>query len=254
MRTLTVGPDVWRSLLASAHGGSAGAGGPDAADPALAVYAPLARRRGVPFVMAQIGQSLDGRVATPSGDARDISGADGLAHLHRLRALADVVVVGVGTAIADDPRLTVRLVEGPDPVRAVIDPNGRLPADRRLLRDGAARTLLIQGADVPVRDGFETVQLPRHGGGLDPRAIVAALAERGLSNVLLEGGAVTIGRFVAAGALDRLHVAVAPLLIGSGPAGFRLAPVDRLDQALRPPAAVYQLGSDILFDCDLRAG
>ena len=123
-----------------------------------------------------------------------------------------------------------------------------------MLRDGAARTLLIQGADVPVRDGFETVQLPRHGGGLDPRAIVAALAERGLSNVLVEGGADTIGRFVAAGALDRLHVAVAPLLIGSGPAGFRLAPVDRLDQALRPPAAVYQLGSDILFDCDLRAG
>ena len=251
MQTLAVGPDVWRSLLAATRGGAVSRGEFAARDPAWTLYAPLARRRGRPFVIAQIGQSLDGRVATLSGDARDISGPDGLAHLHRLRALADVVVIGVGTAIADDPRLTVRLVEGPNPVRAVIDPDGRLPADRQMLRDGAARTLLIQGADIPVRDGAETIRLPRNG-GIDPKAIVAALAERGLSNVLVEGGGDTIGRFVAAGVLDRLHVAVAPLLIGAGPSGFRLAPVERLDQALRPPARIYDLGSDTLFDCALK--
>jgi diaminohydroxyphosphoribosylaminopyrimidine deaminase/5-amino-6-(5-phosphoribosylamino)uracil reductase len=251
MQTLAVSPYVWRRLLDLAGDRSVDAEPPAAAgDPAWSLYEPVARRRGRPFVMAQIGQSLDGRVATPSGDARDISGPDGLVHLHRLRALADVVVVGVGTAVADDPRLTVRLADGPNPVRAVIDPHGRLPADRLMLHDGAARTLVIQGMDVAVRAGVETIRLPSDG-GLDPKAIVAALAERGLVNLLVEGGADTIGRFFAAGALDRLHVAVSPLLIGSGPAGFRLGPVERLDQAIRPRTTAYDLGTDVLFDCAL---
>jgi len=251
MQSLAVRPDVWRGLLAATRGGAGASELVTSSDHAWAVYGPLARRRGVPFVMGQIGQSLDGRVATQSGDARDISGAGGLTHLHRLRALADVVMVGVGTAIADDPRLTVRLVEGPNPVRAVIDPDGRLPADSRMLRDRAARTLVIQGEGTAVREGIKTIRLPRDG-SLNPKAIVAALAELGLFNVLVEGGPDTIGRFVAAGALDRLHVAVAPLLIGAGPTGFSLASVERLDQALRPPAKVYDLGSDTLFDCALK--
>src|SRR5262245_15144180 len=93
-----------------------------------ALFGPLRRGR-VDDVMAvgQLGQSLDGRIATPSGHSHYINGPAGLAHLHRLRALVDAVVIGVGTALADDPQLTVRRVSGPQPVRVVIDPNGRLP-------------------------------------------------------------------------------------------------------------------------------
>ena len=79
-------------------------------------------------VVGQFGQSLDGRVATESGHSHYINGPAGLAHLHRLRALVDVVVVGVGTALADDPQLTVRHVAGPNPARVVIDPRGRMAA------------------------------------------------------------------------------------------------------------------------------
>jgi diaminohydroxyphosphoribosylaminopyrimidine deaminase/5-amino-6-(5-phosphoribosylamino)uracil reductase len=84
--------------------------------------APLDR----PFVVAQIGQSLDGRIATSSGESRDISGAAALDHLHRIRAHVDAVVVGRGTIVADDPKLTVRRIEGKNPARVVIDPSGRL--------------------------------------------------------------------------------------------------------------------------------
>src|SRR5882724_10160038 len=84
-------------------------------------------------VVGQIGQSLDGRIATESGHSHYINGAEGLAHLHRLRALVDAVVVGIGTVLADDPQLTVRRVAGPHPARVVIDPRGRLPAGARLL-------------------------------------------------------------------------------------------------------------------------
>lgn len=226
---------------------------PGADDEALAgaagrVYRRLARD---PVVFAQVGQSLDGRVATESGDAGDISGPDGLKHLHRCRALAQAVVIGVGTAVADDPLLTVRLVEGPSPVRVVLDPRGRLPPGARMLHDGGPPVIVVQSPAAPMRSDCEILTLAATD-GFGPGAVVAALAGRGLKRLLIEGGGTTIGRFVAAGALDRLHVTVSPLIVGSGPVGLRLPPIDRLAEALRPPMQVYDLGSDILFDCALR--
>src|SRR5437763_1488944 len=94
------------------------------------------------MVVAQLGQSLDGRIATESGHSHYINGLEGLAHLHRLRALVDAVVVGVGTVIADDPQLTVRRVSGPQPARVVIDPSGRLPGSARVLAADGVRRLV----------------------------------------------------------------------------------------------------------------
>src|SRR5215813_14962212 len=95
------------------------------------------------LVVGQIGQSLDGRAATSTGHSHYINGAEGLDHLHRLRALMDAVVIGVGTALTDDPLLTVRRVAGPHPARIVIDPKGRLPAAARAFRDDGVRRLVI---------------------------------------------------------------------------------------------------------------
>jgi riboflavin-specific deaminase-like protein len=216
------------------------------------LYAPLAERFGAePWYFAQIGQSLDGRVATQSGDARDISGEDGLAHLHRCRALADAVVIGVRTAIHDDPRLTVRLVPGRSPARVVIDPAGRLSNEARVLQDDGTRRIVIQSCDTQRPDGVEVVVLPARDGWIAPASIRGALAARGLTRVLIEGGGVTIAGFLEAGLLERLHVAVAPLIIGAGPAGLSTTPVARLADALRPETHVYGLGTEVVFDCAL---
>ena len=219
---------------------------------ALALYAPLVRRDGVgnPVTVAQIGQSLDGRVATISGDARDISGPDGLCHLHRLRALSDAVVIGVRTALHDRPRLTVRLVPGPSPARVVIDPDGRLPDDAPCLTDDGCRRVVVQTVDRPRPAGVEVIRLPRDN-WIDPADVRAALSRAGFRAVLIEGGGITIARFLEARVLSRLHVAVAPLIIGSGAASLTMRPIDRLRDALRPPAAVYALGDEVLFDCDM---
>lgn len=217
---------------------------------AWALYAPLASPVGLPFVFGQIGQSLDGRIATPSGDSRDISGKDGLLHLHRCRALVDAVIVGVKTAIADDPRLTVRLVPGEDPARVVVDPNGRLPADAAFFaRRG--RNLVVMRSDVERRESDDVIALDPVRSALDPNAIVAALAARGFRRILVEGGGATIGRFLDAGALSRLHVAISPLLVGAGPASLTMSPIETLAQATWPPTHVYGLGTDVVFDCDL---
>lgn len=217
---------------------------------ALTLYGGMTRTQSGGSVIAQIGQSLDGRIATESGDAQDISGKDGLAHLHRMRALVDAVVIGVKTALHDNPRLTVRLAKGRNPARVVIDPNGRLPNDAGLLQDESARRIVIQAVDTVRPKDVEVIRLPR-GKWISPGQILAALRGLGLNHVLIEGGGITIAQFLEAGLLSRLHVAVAPLLIGSGPTGLTTSPVPCLAEALRPKTEVYSLGSDVLFDCAL---
>jgi riboflavin-specific deaminase-like protein len=207
------------------------------------------------FVIGQIGQSLDGRVATASGHSHYINGQAGLAHLHRLRAIVDAVVVGVGTALADDPQLTVRYVAGRNPARVVIDPCARLPASAKMFNRDDVRRLVMT-----TRDGkpqlpadIEIVQLQSFQRRIAPDAILSALQERGLRRILIEGGAETVSRFLVAGCLDRLHVVVAPIIIGTGRPSFNLPPIERLQDALRAPMRIHQLDGDVLFDCDLTA-
>jgi diaminohydroxyphosphoribosylaminopyrimidine deaminase / 5-amino-6-(5-phosphoribosylamino)uracil reductase len=206
-------------------------------------------------VVGQCGQSIDARIATASGHSHYINGEGGLIHLHRLRALVDAVVIGVGTAIADDPQLTVRRVDGPNPARVVIDPNGRLPSSARLLAADGARRVVVSAVEAPavLPAGVEFVLLRAGEGQLAPAAIVAALAARGFRRILIEGGADTVSRFVAARCLDRLHVLVAPIILGAGRSSLTLPPIERLDEATRAPMRVHNLGGDVLLDCDLSA-
>jgi riboflavin-specific deaminase-like protein len=252
MQRINVTDSVWRRILAVKSGTSCLCCGDWSAEErdALELYGALARETKTPQFFAQIGQSLDGRIATVSGDAQDISGADGLAHLHRLRALADAVVIGVKTALHDSPQLTVRLARGDNPARIVIDPDGRLPNEAGLLQDTSARRIVIQACDMPRPEGVEVIRLSRDG-MICPHEISDALCVLGFRKVLIEGGAITIAQFLEAGLLHRLHVAIAPLLIGAGPQGLTTSEVPSLAQALRPETRPYNLGSDVLFDCAL---
>ena len=206
-------------------------------------------------VVGQLGQSLDGRIATHTGHSKYINGPAGLAHLHRLRAVVDAVVVGIGTALADDPLLTVRLAAGRHPARVVIDPNGRVPANARLFAEDGVRRIVIttEHAVLDLPSGVEILRLPSREGQLAPAEILQALARSGLTRILIEGGARTLSGFIKAGCLDRVHVIVAPIILGSGRAGFDLTPIEWIDQAMRPPVLIHLLEGEVLFDCDLTA-
>jgi riboflavin-specific deaminase-like protein len=224
----------------------------DACDP---LFAPL--RAPVPsgssFVLGRVAQSLDGYIATREGESFWISGPEDLRHTHKLRASCDAVVVGAKTIRADNPRLTTRLVDGPDPVRVVIDPDCRLNDTYRVFHDGP-ETLLLCAPDRASADCMgSAVVLPvsRGPAGLDIQAILALLRGRGLRRIFVEGGGVTVARFLAAGALDRLHVTVAPMVMGGGVPAFPLPPVDRLEEGRRFGWTVHRLGSDILLDIPL---
>ncbi len=221
---------LWRSLLAlrrpdGAHARPAPARDAPAAQAALIdLYLPLAEARG-PYAVAHLGQSLDGRIATAAGASRWVTGEEDLLHTHRMRALADAILVGSGTLRHDDPQLTVRRCAG-DQLAA---------ADRA--RPGER---LGQAEIVPV---------PRGEGGLAPRDIRSTLAARGLDFLFIEGGGVTISRFLVAGALDRLQLTVAPVILGSGRPSLSLPEIVEPHQGLRPRLRRFSLGEDVLYEC-----
>jgi diaminohydroxyphosphoribosylaminopyrimidine deaminase/5-amino-6-(5-phosphoribosylamino)uracil reductase len=246
--------DAW--LERSPAGLAPSASAPAAVRDLLDLYAPLAAAApGRPLTVAHLGQSLDGQIATASGDSYYVTGPDNVRHLHRLRALAAAVIVGAGTVERDDPQLTVRHVEGTNPVRVVLDPRGRLPADRKIFQDGAAPTLVVHAADLRARapGQAEALRVPVDGTGLRLDALLESLRERGLWSVFVEGGGATVSRFLEAGLLDRLHVAIAPLMTGAGRPGLSLPGRDRIAECWRPAHRIFAMGGDVLFDCDLRA-
>ncbi|HEX2297839.1 MAG TPA: bifunctional diaminohydroxyphosphoribosylaminopyrimidine deaminase/5-amino-6-(5-phosphoribosylamino)uracil reductase RibD [Pseudonocardiaceae bacterium] len=185
-------------------------------------------RTGRPHVTWKFAATLDGRVAAADGTSRWISGVESRAEVHRLRAAADAVVVGTGTVLADDPQLTARNPDGSAPARQplrVVLGDRPIPPGARVL-DGAAETLLLPGHD--------------------PAAVLEVLHQRGVVDVLLEGGPTVAGAFLAAGAVDRVLAYLAPALLGAGPAALARAGVETLDQILRLRIEdVGMSGSDI---------
>lgn len=228
----------------------------------LDLYLPMCGN--APLTVGHLGQSIDGYIATRTGDSSYVNGPENILHLHRMRALCDAVIVGAGTIAADDPRLTTRDVAGPNPVRVILDPRLRLPPTHRVFTDGEADTLIVCGADVAKANsggrGFsretrrtEIVGAPAVGDDLDLRALTETLHARGLARVFVEGGGTTVSRFLEAGLLDRLQIAVAPLVMGRGTPGLRLPPSERIAECLRPAHRTFTMGGDVLFDCDLGA-
>ncbi|WP_055487487.1 RibD family protein [Streptomyces sp. WMMB 322] len=221
------------------------------------LYTPLCLG-GSAFAFAQLGQSVDGFIATRTGHSNYVTGEEDRLHLHRLRALCDAVLVGAGTTIADDPQLTVRACAGANPVRVVLDPRGRAGQESpgaRVFTDGQARTLRLVGAGAGSaaagRGDEEVLELPCGEAGFEPRLVLETLARRGLGRILVEGGGATVSGFLRAEVLHRLYVTVAPVLLGDGVPGLRFPGPVRMGEALRPRTRAFPLGADMLFELDL---
>ena len=245
---------VWRD----GAGWSASRAAPAAVRDLLDLYLPLCGGGASgPLVVGHLGQSVDGHIATESGDSCFVTGHENIVHLHRMRALCDAIVVGAGTIAADDPRLTTRLVPGDNPVRVVLDPRARLDQGYGVFSDGEASTLVIHDGSrfsgSSRSHGLADVAgVPARDGRLDLGAVLAVLQARGLGTVFVEGGGLTVSCFLEAGLLDRLQLAVAPVLMGAGRPGLQLPPAPAMRHCRRPPYRIFRMGEDILWDFDLR--
>ncbi|MFD9488485.1 bifunctional diaminohydroxyphosphoribosylaminopyrimidine deaminase/5-amino-6-(5-phosphoribosylamino)uracil reductase RibD [Streptomyces sp. NPDC059991] len=193
-------------------------------------------RLGRPHVLWKYAATLDGRTAAEDGTSRWITSPEARADVHRLRAEADAVVVGSGTARTDDPHLAVRGIEGAvQPLRVVVDTEAKAVRPGARVLDDAAPTLVAvaEDADTAHLADTDVVRLPRAATGLDIPALLAALHGRGVRSVLLEGGPALAGAFVAAGAVDKVVGYLAPVLLGAGPAALTGAGITTIAEALR---------------------
>jgi riboflavin-specific deaminase-like protein len=211
-----------------------------------------------PITVGHLGQSLDGFIATHAGESQFVTGEENIRHLHRMRALCDAVIVGAGTVAADDPQLTTRHVSGPSPVRVVLDPTRRLADHYRVFNDDSADTLYVCSRSLAgegeTHFGRATmVAVEDRGLGIDVTEVLRLLRARGCHRIFVEGGGVTVSMFLEANLLDRLQIAIAPLIIGDGRPAIRLSPRSSLSDCHRPRYRVFRMGADVLFDCDFGA-
>ena len=229
----------------------------DARSELLNLYLPICSATSVrPLTVGHLGQSLDGFIATPSGDSQFVTGDDNIVHVHRMRALCDAVVVGAGTVAADDPQLTTRHVPGPSPLRVVIDSGRRLTPTFRVFTDRTVPTLYICArsrvslGETHV-EGAAIAGIDKGTPGDEAVQVLRLLRARGFARVFVEGGGVTVSAFLQANLLDRLQIAIAPIFIGNGRPAIRLQPKHRLRDCRRPGYRVFRMGGDVLFDCEL---
>lgn len=202
------------------------------------------------YVLAHLGQSLDGYIATSSGESAALTGQSNHDHLHRLRALADAILVGAGTVAADNPQLTTRRVAGPSPIRVVLDPTRRLNDKFGIFTDGAAPTWVICCADAQCAGGPATT-IAIDGDGrrsLAPANVLNELAARGVRRLFVEGGGVTVSRFLAAAAVHQLQLCISPIVLGKGRRALDLASSGSVAKALRLPMRPILSDPDILLD------
>jgi riboflavin-specific deaminase-like protein len=231
----------------------------DPRQPLIDLYLPICSATlARPITVGHLGQSLDGFIATHGGDSQFVTGRENILHLHRLRALCDAIVVGAGTVAADDPQLTTRHVPGPSPLRVIFDPTRGLGHHYRVFSDGSAETLYVCGRSLTTPDESHfgqarLVAIDDHEEGVDVADVVRLLRARGCARIFIEGGGVTVSTFLEAHLLDRLQIAIAPLIIGDGRPAIRLEPPDALSECQRPCCRVFRMGNDVLFDCDLRS-
>jgi 3,4-dihydroxy 2-butanone 4-phosphate synthase/GTP cyclohydrolase II len=211
-----------------------------------------------PYVVLKYAQTLDGRIATASGDARWISGEAERRVSHALRAACDAVLIGVGTVVTDDPQLTVRMVPGASPLRVVLDSTLRLPFDARILEPDAGTTVLTtERAPVDRRRALTARHvgvevLPAGPRGVDVAAALAVLGRAGVETLLVEGGARVITSLLAAGVVDRLVVGVAPTILGQGTEAVGPLGITSVADGLKlVNRSLHVVGDDVLVSGDV---
>ena len=213
-----------------------------------------------PPVTIHYAQTLDGRLATRTGDSQWISAEPSTKFAHGLRASHAAVMVGAGTVAADDPRLTTRLVEGPSPMRIVVDSTLRLSPTARVVTDNGAPTILATTAGAPherrrafANSGAEILVLPATGDGrVDLGALLSELGRRAVQSVLVEGGAGLITALLREHRVRRLVVSIAPMIVGAGIEAVGDLDIVRLRDAIAFRRASFsQVGPDVIFDGEL---
>ena len=225
---------------------------PDALHHLLRVYVPYclapmhARRWKRAFAVSHFAQSLDGRIATVSGDSKWIGNDANLIHAHRMRALCDGILIGANTLVTDKPQLTVRHVPGTNPTRIVL--GAAFDHLKEIKHDGEAPICVISSQPTVDMEDIQTVVLPRHNGLMSSATILEALYQLGIDSVYIEGGATTTSHFLRERMLDAVQLHIAPMIFGSGLNAFTMPVIEQAAESIRFASHTYApFDGDMMF-------
>ncbi|MDR7435519.1 MAG: bifunctional diaminohydroxyphosphoribosylaminopyrimidine deaminase/5-amino-6-(5-phosphoribosylamino)uracil reductase RibD [Armatimonadota bacterium] len=220
------------------------------------------RRTGLPLVIVKWAMSLDGKIATPTGESKWITGEEARELVHQMRSRCDAIAVGINTVLRDDPLLTARIPGGRDPLRVVVDSRLRIPLEAQVITvPSQAATVVATTSQAPMEKihklesrGVEVWVLDGPEGKVDLHRLLEELGRREILSVLVEGGGTLIAGFVEAGLVDRVAAFVAPLIIGgNGPSPVQGVGVASLAEALHlTKVSIRQVGRDVLIEGVLR--
>ena len=203
-----------------------------------------------PFFIAHLAQTLDGFIATDSGESKYISSKENLTHIHMIRAISDVIIVGYKTVALDNPELTTRLVKGPSPMRIIIDKDNRLSNKYNVFKNSDSNGYKIIGDKIKTNED-NIFQLPLDKGRFNEQDIILLLSKLRKKVIFIEGGGATVSDFYNRNILNRLHLCISPSILGKGRPSFITKTKQSLDEAKCHKTKYSQMGQDILCDIKL---
>lgn len=203
-----------------------------------------------PYLIAHLAQTLDGFIATDSGESKYISSNDNLTHIHMIRAISDVIIVGYKTVELDNPMLTTRHVKGENPMRIIIDKNNKLSKKYNVFKNPDGHTYKLISDNISIKSD-NIFQLPLVAGNFDIDDIYILMKKLRKKIIFIEGGGSTVSNFYNNGILDRLHICISPFILGKGRSSFITQRKKSLDEVADHNIKYSKMGEDILCDINL---
>ena len=201
------------------------------------------------FLIGQIGQSLDGKIALNNGNSHYINEKESILYLHCLRAVCDGVLVGVNTVIKDNPLLTTRKIKGSSPVRLIIDPSLKLSNKYKIFKDNNQNIIFTNSNKQKKINNTLIVKFPKKN---FTNNIFKYLKKTSFKNILVEGGPTTLSNFIEMKLLNYMQFIISPTLIGSGIDSLKLKPITNLKNAIRVENTISKLGKEIVITLNLK--
>ena len=203
-----------------------------------------------PYLIAHLAQTLDGFIATESGESKYISSDDNLTHIHMIRAISDIIIVGYKTVELDNPMLTTRYVKGKSPMRIIIDKNNKLSKKYNVFKNCDGRTYKLISDNIKIKSN-NIFQLPLIEDKFDVYDIYSLMKKLRKKIVFIEGGGSTVSDFYNKDILDRLHICISPSILGKGRSSFITQRRKSFDNVWNHKIKYSKMGKDILCDIDL---
>ena len=213
------------------------------------IFLPMILNKNNPYIIGHLAQSLDGFIATHSGESKYISCKENIEHIHRIRAISDAIVVGANTILYDNPKLTTRLVKGKSPMRLILDPTNKIKGTEKVFKNPDRNSFKI--ISDKNKNNKNSLSIPTQNNKFKKTNLISLFKKLNKRIIFIEGGGYTISDFYKKNILNRLHLCISPTIIGDGKNSFLIEKRKLIKDFKKHKIQYFKMGNDILCDIEL---